>query len=243
MAVQVLTDVRTYLGAYDVSGDLTATALTYGSELQDDTTFGDTTRSRTGGLKTVSLTNEGLWSGGTGLVDAVLWSDIGVADVPVTVVPGGETLANPCYLFRAIHGEYSPGATIGELLRFSVTAEGSGGVGAVRGELLHVGSETVTGVETGAVLGLLGAGQTMYAALHVLTVSGTNPTLDVIIQSDEAGFGSPTSRITFAQATGITSEWASLAGAIATDTYWRASWTIGGTDTPTFEFIVSVGII
>jgi hypothetical protein len=242
MATQVLTDVKLYTGEYDLSGDMSAIALNYTAELVDDTVFGDDTRSRAGGLKNVSLSAEGFWNGGTGAVDDVLFDNIGVADVPVTVVPGGETLANPCYLFRAIHGNYTPGASIGEMLRFSVSAEGSGGVGVVRGNLLHVGSETATGAEDKQELGAVLATQSIYASLHVLTVSGTNPTLDVLLESDADGSaGGETTRITFTQATAATSEWKSLAGAV-TDTYWRASWTIGGTDTPTFEFIVSVGI-
>lgn len=243
MAPQVLTDVRLYVGEYDLSGDHVSVALSYSAELLDDTVFGDTTRSRAGGLKTVGLSGEGFWSGGAGLVDAVLFDKIGLADVPVTVAPAGETLANDAYLFRANAGQYAPGATIGELLRFSVSAEGSGGAGVMRGKLLHVGSETVTGAGAKQVLGAVAAGQSIYAALHVLTVSGTNPTLDLLLQSDPDGSaGGETTRITFTQATGITSEWKSLVGAI-TDTYWRASWTLGGTNTPTFEFVLAVGII
>jgi hypothetical protein len=140
-------------------------------------------------------------------------------------------------------GQYQFGAPVGELLRFSVSGEGSGGVGVVRGKLLHVGSETATGAEDKQVLGAVSATQSIYAALHVLTVTGTDPTLDVVLESDADGAaGGETARITFAQATAETSEWASLAGAV-TDTYWRASWTIGGTDTPTFEFILAVGIL
>lgn len=243
MATQVLTDPKLYVGEYDLSGDLNAVALNYAAEMLDATAFGQTTRIHKGGLKTVGLSGEGFWSGGSDLVDDALFAKIGVADVPVTVVPAGETVANPCYLFRCIHGSYAPGADIGEMLRFSVSAEGSGGVGAVRGQVLHVGSETATGAGTKVQVGAVTAGQTLYAALHVLTVSGTSPTLDVVLQSDaDASAGGETGRITFAQATGITSEWASVAGAI-TDTYWRASFTIGGTDTPTFEFILAVGII
>jgi hypothetical protein len=87
------------------------------------------------------------------------------------------------------------------------------------------------------------ASQKMYAALHVRSVSGTNPTLDVVVQSDTVGFPSATSRITFSQATATTNrhQFSSVAGAI-TDDYWRVSYTIGGTGTPTFSFAVTVGI-
>lgn len=243
MATQVLKDAKLYVGEYDLSGDHVSVALTYSSELQDSTTFGQTTRIRTGGLKDVSLTGEGFWSGGTGLVDDALFNKVGVADVPITIAPAGETLANDAYLFRAIYGSYAPGAAVGEMLRFSVSASSSGGTGVIRGKLLHVGSETATGAEDKQELGAVAAGKSIYASMHVLTVSGTNPTLDVLLESDaDASAGGETTRITFTQATDETSEWKSLAGAV-TDTFWRASWTIGGTNTPTFEFVLAVGIL
>lgn len=237
-----LTDAKLYVGEFDLSGDHNAIVTTFGSELVDDTAMGDTTRSNAGGLKTVSLSGEGFWAGGDNAVDDVLFDHIGVADMPVTVAPAGETLANDAYLFNAIIGQYNPGATVGELLRFSVSASGSGGAGVVRGILAHIGSETATGSETKQLLGAVSATQSVYAALHVLAVSGTNPTLDVLVRSDaNADAGGETTRLTFTQATAITSEWKSLVGAI-TDTYWDVSWTIGGTGTPIFEFVVSVGI-
>ena len=243
MATQVLTNTKLYLAEFDLSGDHNALALNYSAEMQDSTVFGNAARNRAGGLKVVSFSGEGFWSGGDGLVDEVLYGKIGVADAPCTIAPVGETLANDAYLFRCIMGQYQFGAPVGELLRFSVSGEGSGGVGVVRGKLLHVGSETATGAEDKQVLGAVSATQSIYAALHVLTVTGTNPTLDVVLESDADGTaGGETARITFAQATAETSEWASLAGAV-TDTYWRVSWTIGGTDTPTFGFNVAVGIL
>jgi hypothetical protein len=93
-------------------------------------------------------------------------------------------------------------------------------------------------------LGAVAAGQRVYAALHVIDpVSGTSPTLDVTLKSAAlVGFGSPTTRLTFTQATEPTSELLSAAGAI-TDEFWRVDFSIGGTDTPTFPFIVVVGIL
>lgn len=245
MSTQVLTDVAIYTDGYDLSGDHNAVALNYSAEMLDDTTFGSGgTRSRKGGLKVIGFSGEGFWNGGAGLQDIVHFEKIGVANVPVTLAPAGEALGNPAYFFRCNHGSYTVGAEVGQILPFSVTAEGSGGVGVVRGELMHVGSETTTGNKAAKVqLGAVAAGQSVYAAIHVLSVSGTNPTLDVLVRSDaDSSAGSETTRITFSEASAIGSEWMSTAGAI-TDTWWDVSWTIGGTDTPTFEFVVVVGII
>ena len=74
------------------------------------------------------------------------------------------------------------------------------------------------------------------------SVSGTNPTLDVKLQSDVDGFGSPADQITFSQAIAIGSQWGTPASGAVTDTYYRLNYTIGGTDTPTFSFIVVMAI-
>jgi len=75
----------------------------------------------------------------------------------------------------------------------------------------------------------------------VIAASGTTPTLDVTIESDDAeGMASATTRLTFTQATATTSEWQELAGAV-TDDWWRAAWTIGG-GSPSFTAVVVVGI-
>lgn len=231
-------NTKLWLDKYNLTGDLYKIDLQESVELLDNTVFGDDTRSRIGGLKSVKLDNEGLWQGDDDAVDDALFGKIGVRNVPVSVSPDGVV----SYLFRATQGLYQPGAEVGQILRFSVSAEGSGGVGLVHGQLLHNAVKTATGVGSGAQLGAVGASQSLYAALHVIAASGTTPTLDVVIQSDDAsGFASPTTQLTFAQATGLTSEWLSKAGAIADDWY-RVSFTIGGT-TPSFEFIVSVGIL
>ena len=62
--------------------------------------------------------------------------------------------------------------------------------------------------------------------MHVLAVSGTNPTLDMIIQSDNvSGFTSPTTKITFDQAVAVGAQWGTRVAGPLTDDYYRASWT------------------
>lgn len=120
----------------------------------------------------------------------------------------------------------------------------------VRGVLLHPGSVARSTSSTGVArqLGAAGATQRLYAALHVLSVSGSaTPTLTVKVQSDNAqGFGSSADQITFTNVTDVSApdtrrQWASVAGAIADDWY-RVLWTISGT-TPSFLFAVTCGIV
>lgn len=240
MATQVLTNAKVYVAQFNLSGDLKATRIDYGAEPQDETVFGDDTRSMRGGLKTVQLSHEGLWSGGTGNVDDVLWSRIGTADVPVTVSPDGGDAGEVAYLLNAIHAKYEPQASLGELFRFSVTANATGSL--VRGTVMRNATETSSANGTGFQVGAVSATQRIYGALHVITASASD-TLDVIVESDSGDnwIGSETTRLTFTQATAATSEWKSAAGAI-TDTWWRAKWTIAGAST-SFTFVISIGIL
>lgn len=74
------------------------------------------------------------------------------------------------------------------------------------------------------------AGKYLYAAMHVVAVSGTDPTLDMIIRSAEAvEMGGPTTRFEFAQKSAIGSQWQTAISADIIDTYFQASFTIGGT--------------
>jgi hypothetical protein len=240
MAVQVLKDAKLWLAGYDLSGDMNALALTYGAELQDDTVLGDDTRSHMGGLKTLTFQHEGFWSGGTDAVDEVLFTRIGVANEVMTVGPETGADGEIAFTTPIVEGEYSPGAAVGEMFAFSVSGEGRDSL--VRGTVMHNAQRTASGNGAARQLGSVSASQKLHAALHVVAASGSSPTLDVTVESDDAsGFLSPTTRISFAQATAIGAQWASPVAGPITDDWWRVAWTIGGTS-PDFTFIVVVGI-
>ena len=171
-----------------------------------------------------------------------LRANVNVANVPVTVGLEGATVDTKAMLFLTRLLQYRTPGVVGTLLPFDIAASGQGTPG-VFGYLMGLGSKTSTANGTAIQLGTLDTGETMYAALHVISASGTSPTLDVVIASDnDSGFASGVTRITFAQKVAAGSEWKSLAGPIATDDWWRATWTIGGTDTPTFDVVIAVGI-
>lgn len=243
MASQVLTDAKLYVASFDLSGDMNALALTYSADMLDATTFGQSARINKAGLKSIVAQHEGLWdSDGTDEPDDVFFSRIGTANVPVTISPQTGADGEVAFLFRAVHSEYAPGASVGDLFAFSVGMQGDDGAPLVRGMVLHPATaRTATGNGTARQLGAVSATQDVYGALHVLAASGTNPTLDVTVRSDDgSGFASPTTRLTFAQKTAIGSDWQTAAGAI-TDDWWRVTYTIGGTN-PSFTFVVAVGI-
>lgn len=241
MAIRIVNG-RLYLAQYDLSGDLNAIALEATGELQEVTRLTDAGRRRLAGLKQVQLEARGYWQAGIGLVDEALFTNLGVADVPLSVAVKDGVAGDNAYLFRAAIGTYEMGAALGEVSPFRAAAEGSAGEVLARGLVLHNATQTATGVGTAFNLGSVASGQTLYAALHVLTVSGTTPSLTARLESDDAsGFLSPTTRLTFAAKTAAGSEWKTLAGPI-TDAWWRVGFTISGT-APSFKFIVTAGIL
>lgn len=247
MGIYTLKNSKLLVDGFDLSGKMNNISLGYASELQDDTVMGDTTRSRIGGLKTVALSAEGFVDHAVAPddVDQVMYSRIGVADSVVTVVLEDDAEGNDAYTFQAVFADYTPGATVGDMMAFTVTAESSGGVdGLVKGTIMNSTARTTTadgaGIQVGAVL----AAEFAYASMHVTAVSGTNPTLNVVIESDagDTWSGAETSRFTFTEKDDVGSQWQTRVAGAITDSWWRATWAITGTDNPTFSFTVVLGI-
>ena len=239
MAAFVFTNPKLWLAGYELEGVLSTLALNYGAEIKDATVFGNTTRIRKGGLKTVAGQVEGFYDATT--IDAALFSRIGAANVPVTCAPDGAGAEGErAFALLAALGEYRIGGELGEMSKLSLPLDSGGPL--VKGTIVHNAARTATGNGTAFQLGAVSATQKLYAALHVVAAAGTTPTLDVSVQSDNAqGFASPAAQITFTQATAIASEWKELAGAVADD-WWRVSFTVGGAS-PSFTFAVFLGIL
>ena len=241
MASFVQTDVGLYWGAYSLASNFNAVALNLTNGTVEDTTYGDTFVSHAGGLSSVQVEGEGYWDSTN---DSVLETSLGVENTVMTVTPVDQVAASPAIFTNLTTSEYAPftTGTVGEMLAFRVSGEGRGSE-VVNGTIFISPSTTRDDSVNSGVqnLGAISATQSVYSALHVVTVAGSSPTLDVVVKSSaSSGFGSSTSRITHTQATGVTSELKSTAGAI-TDAYWRVDCAIGGTSEE-FDFIVSVGI-
>ncbi len=240
MAVSVLKDAKIYIGGYDLSGDHNKLALAYEADAVDVTPFGASTKKRICGLFDSGLELEGFWDADAlnQKPDPVYFSKLALADV-FSVCPDGASSGALAYSMQSALASYSPQGKIGDVFAFKVKASGSGTL--VRETVFENRTTTATGTGTGYNLGAVSSGQALWAAIHVLGVSGTSPTLDVVIESDDSsGFTTPLTRLAFTQKTGIGAEMISVAGPI-TDTWFRAKWTIGGTS-PSFTFIVVVGI-
>lgn len=236
MATFVLTDPKIYFTDQIISDYAKSLTLDYGVEAVDDTVFGKTTRTMTGGLFTISASVEG--NTNYAEPDLTFFDGIGSAGVFTATDEGGDD-GDLAYTFNSLLSTLSPvGGTVGDMAGFSIGNSPRSPL--VRGTILHPGetSRTSSSTGTGRQLGAVTASQSVYAALHVTSGSGGN--LDVIVESDDnAGFTSDTDQITFTTATGPTSEWMSAGGAI-TDDYWRVRYTISA---GTWQFMVVVGIV
>lgn len=235
----VLTDAKLFIAGRDLSGQMNALALEYAADMLDATTFGVGTRVNAGGLKSVVANHQGLWDASTvNAPDPAIFDNIGVADVPVIIAPS-PAVGDTAFLFNAVHREYVPGGSVGELFSFSVALEGASNQQLTRGALLHNGSATGNVTGTAVQLGAVSALQRARAVLQVMSGTGA---FTVLVQSaSDQAFTTPNTRITFATVltgTPVASESASVAGAI-TDTWWR----ITATNPNTRNFAVAVGII
>jgi hypothetical protein len=243
MAVQNWIGLGVYVGGFDASGNAKAfDAPNVTTTTLDTTSFNDEWTSSIGGLKSVDWSGDLMQDFDANKIDQLIGlSALGTAQ-PISMLPAGKTGGEVAYAFNATQLAYTPlESAAGEIAMAKVSGKGTGA--AIRGTLMNAPGTPITETGTGTArqLGDIPAGSKMYGALHVIAASGTTPTLDVVVQSDDNdAMTSATSRMVFAQATGISSEWLPLAGVI-TDDYWRLSITVGGT-TPSFSYVLVLGI-
>ncbi len=226
----------------DISGDLNSLSLEYSAELPDATAFGDTSRVRLPGVLDVTVNQQGWWDSvsAANSLDKDLFDDVGAVSSHMSFSPDGGQLGETAFSFPTLTAEYSPGASHGEVFAFSLTMNGTGPL--VRGVVMEK-SVFGAGANNGTtrLVGAVAAGETVYSIIHATAVSGTNPTLDVIVESAVTDFATITTRLTHPQLTAVGSNRQSLVGAV-TDTWWRLVLTVGGTDTPSFTVFGVIGI-
>lgn len=240
----LLTDVRMYAGGCDLTGYSNTVELAPSAVELTKTTFASAGwREVAGGLKSGRIAASGFWEAGDlSKVDNTAWVELG-GSTAWTIAPDTADVGDVTWLSRAMEAEYKLGGQVGELNPWAASNATDWPIS--RGRILHASgtARTATGTGTSVQHVAVAAGQYVYAALHVLSVSGTStPTITVKVQSDDAtGFPSATDRITFDAATAIGGQFKRTAGAI-TDTWWRVQHTISGTN-PSFLYVVSLGVI
>lgn len=236
MTLAIQRDCRIWLDEYDVSADVYELDLAGERSAEATTNFNSAgwtehltgVKAVTAGIKT--------WYDAA-LIDAAV-ADLIDQSVVVCSLVQDDAAGSVGYISYGPLLSVTRGLEVGKVAMLDTSLRSTGAPGMARGWLLGA-KQTVTssGTTSGQQNGAVTSAQAVYASLHVFAASGTTPTLDVVVQSDDnGGFSSPTSRITFAQATTTGVQLGSAAGAI-TDDRWRLSYTVGGTS-PSFTFAV-----
>lgn len=241
MPVVLFSNARMFVGGIDLSGRTNDGSLLLEAREEDISSVRDEWEVWALGRKRAEFNAKGWLEYGDGKTGD-LETKVGEPNQVTTVFVDG-AVGSVGYSVQALPTKLSVGGPGGEFVPYALTAKGDISR-AVRGKVLHADATAVTadGSGTALQLGAVGSNQRVFAAMHTIAVSGTNPTLDVTLRSDNAeGFGSPTTQITFDQQTAIGGQWKSAAGAI-TDDWWRLTFDIGGTDSPSFLVAVLVAI-
>jgi len=129
----VTTDYNIQIGGTDFSSSINSVTLDVTVDEQETTAFGNTSRTRIGGLKDGSVSLDFHQDFGSASVDETLWPLLG-STVEIIIAPtsGAASATNPTYTFEALCSQYSPFANAtGELATLSVVWPVSGDV--VRG--------------------------------------------------------------------------------------------------------------
>ncbi|MBE9509134.1 MAG: hypothetical protein IMY86_13940 [Chloroflexi bacterium] len=244
MAIYVSKDLKYLVDGYDLSPAINELTLDASFDAPESTCYGSSSRTRaSGGLADTRISFHGFWDANTASfkIDDVMDAARGTKKNAM-VCPKSKTEGDPGYITQNIVTAVAPiTGSVGEII--GITSEAAGAEEIVRGIIMASEVEAEDPGSTGTIreLGAVTATQRVYAQLQVYAASGTLPTMDVTVKSDAAeSFLSPTTQLTFTQATGVVAEWKSKAGAI-TDTWWRVDFAIADT-TPKFTFIVTVGI-
>lgn len=240
-----LTSADIYFGPYDLSGVTNQIDTNITVADKDATTFGsNNAQVRTGGLIDFAATVDGFGEFGVGLEDDTLWASFATNTHNLTVSPTGAD-GDIAYFVPVLQTNYKLGGKIGDILPFHQEVKNRLQYAPVAGKILLPKQVLPSGATNGTVtvLPATSATQSLYAVLHVFAVSGTSPTVDVLVKSAAlVGFASPTTRITFAQQVAAGESYAvPIPGAI-TDGFYRITATVGGSATPTVTAAVAVAV-
>lgn len=244
MAKTVLTNVRCFAVGVDLTGNSNKIELSAEVESKDATNYASNGWGEVlGGIASAEISGEGQWEAGDpSKVDDASWSQLGGLGPWSISANNSAAVGDLAYLTYAMRSAYKLGEAVGEVAPWTGTAKSSWPV--ARGQFAHPPgtARTASGTGTGLNLGAIAADSRLYAALHVLSVSGTTPSITVRVESDDnSGFSSATTRLTFDAATAVSGQILRTDGTAITDTWWRMAWTISGT-TPSFLFAGSLGI-
>ncbi|MEU9220139.1 hypothetical protein AB0D47_26780 [Streptomyces sp. NPDC048376] len=244
MGKSVLLNVRAFAVGLDLTSSSNKVELTTEVEEKPTTNYGsDGYTEVVGGLASAEIAGEGQWEAGDEtLVDDATWAQLGGVGPWTISANNSAAVGALAYLTRAMRADYTLLGEVGEVAPWTSTAKSSWPL--VRGQFAHPPgtARTANGTGTALQLGAVPARKRVYAALHVLSVAGTTPSLTARVESSvDNTFAAPTTRATFTAATGIGGQAMRTDGTAITDTWWRLAWNITG-DGPSFLFAAALGI-
>ncbi len=249
----ILNEQRLYFNEFNLTAQITSMNLGASVEAVENTTFNPTAnksaRTHELGLHDSDISIEGLYKvGSTGDSDDVFAVSKGLNGNVFSVSAETALEGERVQFTRLMHGEYTPiSGGVGDLHKFSVAGQSEGvplvdGI-IMRGDVTNIGpAGTING--TSFQLGAVTASQSLYAAIHLIQLNGSSPSIDVLkIQSDDnAGMTTPIDRLTFTvPKTTVGSELIFVSGAIADDWY-RVTFDKSGTSL-SIILVVTLGII
>lgn len=131
MATILYRNARLLIGDSDLSVQLTDLSVDYSAEVLDATTFGADTRIHAGGLLMAHIAGKGFFDpvSGTLGIESVLFNDVGVDDVVLTVFANGiteGTTSDMGFSCKAVVSDFKIGSTVGTLLPIEFAADSRG---------------------------------------------------------------------------------------------------------------------
>lgn len=251
MGQLVFQNAKIFFHGANLQSDLNQVDMNTARAMLNATVFGDTFVRNRAGVAQVSGSIAGFWNAGTNpeKVYPTLFDQLGNNDrlltvFPTTIEEGSST--NKGIAFLSSQSRFNFRGRHGDLLGFDAAFAGRGHrlleVTCLKDASVNM--ETASQNWTAFNVGAVSSSQYLYAGVHFLEHQGTSPTLDVTIQSAAAqSFASPTTRVTFTQATAVGGQYATRVAGAITDTWWRATWTLGGSASPGFKFLVWMAIM
>lgn len=224
---------------YNLTTTLDSAEVSASVDGLETTAFGSDSKTFTPGQRDGTISVEGFSdaTSATG-IDAIQFADLGSTSTLVTLA-AGSSAGSIAYLADTTQNAWATATEVSGLVRINGAYQAVQD-GVDYGALVlpvTTASATADGAGFDRGSGITTSGGNV-AILHVTAASGTSPTLDVIIEMDtNSSFTSPTTLVTFTQATAITAQ--RVENTTSTERYVRAAYTIGGSDTPTFTLAVS----
>jgi hypothetical protein len=237
MAKTVLTNVRCFAVSADLTGASNKVELSSEVEVKESTNYASQGyKDVLGGLASAEISAEGQWEAADpSKVDDASWGQLGGVGPWSVSANNDASVGALAYFTRAMRADYKMFDAVGEVAPWTGTAKSAWPL--VRGQFAHP-----PGNGTGLQLGAVPTGKRVHAALHVLSVAGTTPSITARVESSvDNTFASPTTRLTFNAAGAVVGQILRSDGTAITDTWWRVAWTISGT-TPSFLFVATLGI-